>query len=94
MRSSVSTGVTFSFTRIGIASLHPFSGQEHELELTWNDGYGGGLFVAFPDATSGEGDLGGGRYLNEPSRGPISASTAQPDGRARLQLRLQPVVRL
>ena len=59
---AVSTGARFQFTRIGVAhfDLH---GVEHELELTWNEGYGGGLFLAFTDETSGSTTYGGGRYL-------------------------------
>jgi uncharacterized protein (DUF1684 family) len=65
---AVSTGVTFSFTRIGIARF-TLLGQEHELELTWNDGYGGGIFVAFTDETSGDSTYGGGRYLIDTVKG-------------------------
>ena len=42
----VSTGGVFSFTRIGIARF-TLGGAEHALELAWNDGYGGGIFLAF-----------------------------------------------
>ena len=64
----VSTGQTLSFTRIGIARfvLHDV---EHALELTWNDGYGGGLFLAFIDETSGTTTYGGGRYLIDTVKG-------------------------
>jgi len=64
----VSTGATFAFSRIGIArfTLH---GNEHELELTWNEGYGGGIFLAFTDETSGEATYGGGRYLIDTVKG-------------------------
>ena len=34
-----------------------------ELTLFWINGYGGGLFLPFRDATSGESTYGGGRYL-------------------------------
>ena len=64
----VSTGGTFAFTRIAVArfGLH---GQEHELEVDWNDGYGGGIFVAFTDETSGDSTYGGGRYLVDTVKG-------------------------
>ena len=65
---TASTGRTFSFTRIGIASFE-LEGVEHELELDWNDGYGGGLFLAFTDQTSGETTYGGGRYLIDTVKG-------------------------
>ena len=48
--------------------LHP-CGLEHELELNWNDGYGGGIFVAFTDETSGDSTYGGGRYLIDTVKG-------------------------
>ena len=64
----VSTGGTFSFTRIGIARF-ALQGVEHELELTWNDGYGGGIFLAFTDETSGTTSYGGGRYLIDTVKG-------------------------
>ena len=64
----VSTGQAFAFTRIGVARfvLHDV---EHALELTWNDGYGGGIFLAFTDETSGVSTYGGGRYLIDTVKG-------------------------
>ena len=44
-------------------------GAEHALELFWLDGYGGGLFVPFRDATSGAETYGGGRYLLDTVKG-------------------------
>jgi len=38
-------------------------GEEVSLSLFWIQGYGGGLFVPFRDATSGQETYGGGRYL-------------------------------
>ena len=64
----VSTGGTFSFTRIGIARF-ALQGVERELELFWNDGYGGGAFLAFTDQTSGTSTYGGGRYLIDTVKG-------------------------
>jgi uncharacterized protein (DUF1684 family) len=63
-----STGQTFAFTRVGIARfvLHDV---EHALELSWNEGYGGGLFLAFTDETSGTTTYGGGRYLIDTVKG-------------------------
>ena len=43
--------------------------REHALELYWLDGYGGGLFVPFRDATSGAETYGGGRYLLDTVKG-------------------------
>lgn len=64
----VSTGGSFSFTRIGTAHF-ALRGVEHQLELTWNDGYGGGIFLAFTDHTSGTTTYGGGRYLIDTVKG-------------------------
>jgi uncharacterized protein (DUF1684 family) len=52
------------FTRFATAC---FGG--HELELFWLDGYGGGLFLPFRDATSGRETYGGGRYLLDTVKG-------------------------
>jgi hypothetical protein len=64
----VSSGGVFSFTRIGVVRF-ALAGDEHELEVTWNDGYGGGVFLAFADATSGVTTYGGGRYLFDTVKG-------------------------
>jgi uncharacterized protein len=40
-----------------------------ELELFWLEGYGGGLFLPFRDATSGSETYGGGRYLLDTVKG-------------------------
>lgn len=40
-----------------------------ELTLWWIDGYGGGLFLPFSDATSGGETYGGGRYLLDAIKG-------------------------
>lgn len=39
------------------------------LSLYWLDGYGGGVFVPFRDATSGQETYGGGRYLIDTAKG-------------------------
>ena len=39
------------------------------LELYWLEGYGGGLFVPFADATSGRETYGAGRYLLDTVKG-------------------------
>jgi uncharacterized protein len=63
-----STGGAFSFTRIGTARFQ-LRETEYELELAWNDGYGGGIFLAFTDETSGTTSYGGGRYLQDTVKG-------------------------
>jgi uncharacterized protein (DUF1684 family) len=40
-----------------------FHGQTQSLAAFWIEGYAGGLFVPFKDATSGHQTYGGGRYL-------------------------------
>lgn len=59
---------TMGFTRIGETVFH-LGGQELSLEMYWLDGYGGGLFVPFADATSGEETYGAGRYLLDTVKG-------------------------
>ncbi|CAN5910469.1 DUF1684 domain-containing protein [soil metagenome] len=41
----------------------PLEGEERSLSLFWVQGYGGGIFLPFKDATSGSETYGGGRYL-------------------------------
>ena len=53
-------------------------GQALSLELYLFEGYGGGLFVAFADATSGHETYGGGRYLLDTVKG---ADLGSQDGR-------------
>jgi uncharacterized protein (DUF1684 family) len=51
-----------AFSRIGsVELLGPLSGQR--LSVYWIEGYGGGLFLPFRDATSGSATYGAGRYL-------------------------------
>jgi uncharacterized protein len=65
---AVSTGETFAFTRIGVARFD-LLGAERELEISWNEGYGGGIFLAFSDETTGDTTYGGGRYLIDTVKG-------------------------
>ena len=65
---SASTGGTLAFTRIGIARF-VLQQSEYELELAWNRGYGGGIFLAFTDKTTGSTTYGGGRYLIDTVKG-------------------------
>jgi uncharacterized protein (DUF1684 family) len=58
----------FAFRLIGHVSLAgPLAG--HSLQLYWLEGYAGGLFVAFRDATSGRSTYGAGRYLVDSAKG-------------------------
>ena len=63
-----STGGTFSFSRVGL--LHfSLAGRDHELELDWNEGYGGGVLLAVADETTGQETYGGGRYVLDTVKG-------------------------
>ncbi len=44
-------------------------GHQAELSLFWIEGYGGGLFLPFRDATCGRETYGGGRYLYDTIKG-------------------------
>ncbi len=59
---------TYGFTRVANVefSLH---GTKQSLELYWLEGYGGGLFLPFRDATAGETTYGAGRYLIDTIKG-------------------------
>ena len=56
------------FKRFGVVR---FSHQGHSLELClyWLDGYGGGVFLPFSDATNGDETYRGGRYLIDTVKG-------------------------
>jgi uncharacterized protein len=58
----------YSFTRFGRAvfALH---GEGQSLDLYWLDGYGGGVYLCFADATSGDETYGAGRYLLDTVKG-------------------------
>lgn len=65
-----------TFTRFACAWF-ALGGNELSLDLYLLDGYGGGLFVPFADATSGAETYGGGRYLLDTVKG---ADLGQQDG--------------
>jgi uncharacterized protein len=54
-----------------------------ELTLYWIEGYGGGVFLPFTDATSGTETYGGGRYLLDTIKG-ADLGNVQPDGSLKL----------
>ena len=58
----------FRFTRFGTAAF-ALAGDDLALELYWLEGYGGGLYLPFADATSGTETYGGGRYLLDTVKG-------------------------
>lgn len=63
-----SSGDTYALTRYGAVhfALHDAAVT---LELYWLEGYGGGLFLPFRDATSGTETYGAGRYLLDTVKG-------------------------
>lgn len=72
--------------RDGVVNLTPFATTDGlaaplggELTLYWIEGYGGGTFLPFLDATSGAASYGGGRYLLDTIKGADLGQT--PDGR-------------
>ena len=67
----------YGFTRFATASF-ALAGTQVALELYWLDGYGGGLFLPFRDATAGTLTYGGGRYLLDTVKG---ADLGEQDGR-------------
>lgn len=63
-----STGGSYAFTRFAIARLE-LGGDPASLEVFWLEGYGGGVFVSFRDATSGRESYGACRYLLDTVKG-------------------------
>lgn len=59
---------TFGATRVAVAAFE-LNGAPCTLDLFWLDGYGGGLFLPFRDATSGAASYGAGRYLLDTVKG-------------------------
>jgi len=76
---------TFAFRRFAVASFG-LGGADCELELYWLEGYGGGVFLPFADATSGEDTYGAGRYLLDSVKGADLGIDA--DGRMPLDFNL------
>ncbi len=58
----VSGGGVMAFRRFGAVTV-PFPAGSRRLELYWMEGYAGGLFLPFRDATNGTETYGAGRYL-------------------------------
>ena len=67
----------FRFTRFGKAAFE-LGSESLELELYWLEGYGGGLYLPFADATSSDETYGAGRYLLDTIKG---ADLGSEDGR-------------
>ncbi|MBV9000498.1 MAG: DUF1684 domain-containing protein [Solirubrobacterales bacterium] len=77
LQITTSTVDTMAFARFGVARF-AHAGAELSLELYWLEGYGGGLFLPFADATSGQETYGAGRYLLDSVKG---ADLGARDGR-------------
>jgi uncharacterized protein len=58
----------YTFTRVGTARFD-LKGSSLALEIYWLEGYGGGLFVPFRDASAGDTTYGAGRYLLDTVKG-------------------------
>jgi uncharacterized protein (DUF1684 family) len=58
----VSSGGVMAFRRFGAVTV-PFPDGPRRLEVYWMEGYAGGLFLPFRDATNGHDTYGAGRYL-------------------------------
>jgi uncharacterized protein (DUF1684 family) len=72
-----SGGGTVRFRRFGAVRFE-LAGERGGLSLYWLDGYGGGVFLPFADATSWNQTYGGGRYLLDTVKG---ADLGEADGR-------------
>ena len=55
--------------RIGRRPIRAATGPTRSLALYWLEGYGGGVWLPFLDATSGAETYGGGRYLYDTIKG-------------------------
>jgi len=71
-------GGTYRFTRFAVARFE-LAGRPLELEAYWLEGYGGGVFLPFRDATVGRETYGAGRYLLDTVKGADLGTTD--DGR-------------
>jgi uncharacterized protein (DUF1684 family) len=67
----------YSFMRFGRAQFE-LAGAGQTLDLFWLEGYGGGLFLSFADATSGSETYGACRYLLDTVKG---SDLGEQDGR-------------
>ena len=72
-----STGERIRFRRFATVGFL-LAGEPQQLPLWWLEGYGGGVFLPFADATSGAETYGGGRYLLDTVKG---ADLGEQDGR-------------
>ena len=59
---------SLAFRRVGRLAL-PLATGPRRLALYWMEGYSGGLFLPFRDATNGEATYGAGRYVLDTAKG-------------------------
>jgi uncharacterized protein len=78
LRAIGSSGEEPIFFRHFATAQFELAGAVRTLALYWLDGYGGGVFLPFADATSGGETYGGGRYLLDTVKG---ADLGEEDGR-------------
>jgi hypothetical protein len=64
----VSAGGAMAFRRFGAVTI-PFMSGPRRLDIYWMEGYAGGLFLPFRDATNGRETYGAGRYLLDAAKG-------------------------
>lgn len=64
----IADDVVLRYARVGRVQFD-IRGRRSSLEVYWILSYGGGLFLPFRDATSGDGSFGGGRYLYDTAKG-------------------------
>jgi len=63
-----SSGDEIRFARVGVVHFE-LHGAPQRLDLLWLEGYGGGVFLPFRDATAGRETYGAGRYLLDTVKG-------------------------
>lgn len=68
LRLQLAADGDFRYTRVARVRF-TVCGVEAQLNLFWIEGYGGGLFLPFKDATTNRGSYGGGRYLYDTIKG-------------------------
>jgi uncharacterized protein (DUF1684 family) len=68
-------GEGFGYRRIGWVGFN-VGGVDQRLGVYWMEGYAGGIFIPFRDATSGGETYGGGRYVWDSIKGADLGSTA------------------
>lgn len=73
----VSAGGSMRFTRIGWVEV-PFPAGRRRLAVYWMEGYAGGLFLPFRDATNGVETYGAGRYLLDGAKSADLGPGAEP----------------